>query len=94
MPLWKNEQWNVICMKKEFHAKFAPILQIIYQQERLAYFSNRIAITFDLANKGQPMNWCFIVLTKFLVEFTCWKQCQKKKKKKKKKLTQFLILPK
>ncbi len=46
----ENEQWNVVHMKEEFHAKFVAILQIIYQQERLAYFSNRITITFDLAN--------------------------------------------
>jgi hypothetical protein len=40
-------------MKEEYHAKFATILQIIYQCERLAYFSNRIAITLNLANKGK-----------------------------------------
>jgi ABC-type transporter MlaC component len=43
-------------MKEEFHAKFATILQTIYQREMLTYFNNQIAITFDLANKGQPMN--------------------------------------
>jgi hypothetical protein len=50
-------------MKKEFHARFATLLQIIYQQMWLAYFSNQIATTFDLANKGQPINQRFIVLT-------------------------------
>jgi len=44
----ENEQWNVICMKEEFHAKFAAILQIFYQRKRLTYFSNKNAITFDL----------------------------------------------
>jgi hypothetical protein len=39
-------------MKREFHARFATILQILYQRERLVYFNNHIAITFDLANKG------------------------------------------
>jgi hypothetical protein len=43
-------------MKEEFYARFVAILQILYQKERLAYFSNRIAITFDLANKGQLVN--------------------------------------
>jgi hypothetical protein len=43
-------------MKKEFHPKFVAILQIIYQQKCLVYFSNWIAITFDLANKMQPVN--------------------------------------
>jgi hypothetical protein len=28
----ENEQWNVIHMKKEFHARFATILQILYQK--------------------------------------------------------------
>jgi hypothetical protein len=43
-------------MKEEFHARFAIILQILYQREKLAYFSNWIAITFDLTNKGQHVN--------------------------------------
>jgi virulence-associated protein VapD len=67
----ENEQWSVVYMKEEFHAKFAAILQIIYQQKRLAYFNNTIAITFYLGNKGQFLNWCSIVLIQLLVEFTC-----------------------
>jgi hypothetical protein len=43
-------------MKEEFHARFATILQILYKRERLAYFNNLIAITFDLANMGQLVN--------------------------------------
>jgi hypothetical protein len=27
----KNELWNVICIKEDFHPRFATILQIIYQ---------------------------------------------------------------
>jgi len=37
----------MIQMKEEYHAKFTTILQIVYQQERLAYFSNCIAIIFN-----------------------------------------------
>ncbi len=40
----QNEEWNVIHMKEEFHVRFATILQILYQKEQLAYFSNQIAI--------------------------------------------------
>jgi hypothetical protein len=40
-------------MKEEFHARFVAILQILYQRERLVYFSNKIAITFYLVNRGQ-----------------------------------------
>jgi len=65
-------------MKEEFHARFAIILQILYQREKLAYFSNWITITFDLTNKGQHVNWCFIVLTQLLLELTRWTKCQKK----------------
>jgi ABC-type dipeptide/oligopeptide/nickel transport system ATPase subunit len=46
-----KEQWSVIRMKEEYHAMFVTILQIIHQRERLAYFSNRIAITLNPANK-------------------------------------------
>jgi hypothetical protein len=41
-------------MKEEYYARFVvAILQIIYQQERLIYFNNHFAITFNLANKGK-----------------------------------------
>jgi len=43
-------------MNEEYHAKFATILQIIYQWERLVYLNNPIAITFNLANKGKKIN--------------------------------------
>jgi hypothetical protein len=43
-------------MKEEFHVKFVTILQILYQKKRVAYFNNQIAITFDLANREQPVN--------------------------------------
>jgi hypothetical protein len=43
-------------MKEEFHPRFVAIMQIIYQREWLAYFNNHITITFDLANKAQPIN--------------------------------------
>jgi hypothetical protein len=43
-------------MREEFHPRFVAILQIIYQREQLAYFNNHITITFDLANRAQPIN--------------------------------------
>jgi hypothetical protein len=58
-----KEQWNIIRMKEEYHAMFAAILQIIYQQKRLVYSSIHIAITFNLVNKGKKINWCSIMLT-------------------------------
>jgi hypothetical protein len=51
-----NEQWSIIEMKEKYHARFATILQIIYQHEKLTYFSNHIAITFNLAKKGKKIN--------------------------------------
>jgi hypothetical protein len=65
-------------MKEEFHARFVVILQILYQRERLIYFNNQIAITFDLANKGRLSNWYSIVLTQLLVELIRWNECKKK----------------
>ncbi len=53
---------------KEYHAKFVAILQIIYQWERLAYFSNCIAITFNLVNKGKKINWCSIMLMQMSIK--------------------------
>jgi hypothetical protein len=36
----ENEQWSVVCMKEEFHARFVAILQKNYHRERLTYFNN------------------------------------------------------
>jgi hypothetical protein len=67
-----KKQWSVIRMKEEYQAKFVAILQIIYHQERLAYFTNRIAITFNLANKRKKINSCSIMLTWMSIELTQW----------------------
>ncbi len=61
-----------VCMKEEFHARFATILQILYQKKMLTYFNNQIVITFDLINRGQLVNWCSIMLTQLLVELIRW----------------------
>ncbi len=58
-----KEQWNIIQVKEEYNVRFATILQIIYQHERLAYFNNHITITSHLANKEKKVNWCSIMLT-------------------------------
>jgi hypothetical protein len=55
-PDVNKQERGVIWMKEEYHAKFTTILQIIYQQERLVYFSNHIDITLNLANKGKNIN--------------------------------------
>jgi hypothetical protein len=62
---------------EEYHANFVTILQIIYQRERLSYFSNCIAITHNLANKRKKINWCFIILTQMSMELTQWIEHQK-----------------
>jgi hypothetical protein len=64
-------------MKEKYHATFATILQIIYQQKRLTYFNNRIAITFNLANKGKKINLCSIMLTQMSIKLTWWIEHQK-----------------
>jgi hypothetical protein len=55
-PFINKEQWSIIWMKEQYHAKFATILQIIYQRERLTYFSNCIPITLNLENKWKKIN--------------------------------------
>jgi hypothetical protein len=71
-PFVENEQWSVVCMKEKFDAKAIAILQFFYQKEQLVYFRNKIVITFDLANMGQLVNWCCIMLTHSLINLTCW----------------------
>jgi hypothetical protein len=61
-----------------FHPRFVAILQIVYQNNRLAYSSNQIDMTFDLENKTQHVNWCIIVITHMLVKLIRWIKRQKK----------------
>lgn len=72
-----KEQWSVIRMMEKYHARFATIMQIIYQREKSAYFSNHIAITFNLENKGKKINYYFIILTQMSKELTQWTEHQK-----------------
>ncbi len=51
----ENEQSSVMCMKEEFHARFATILQILYQKEKLVYFNNQIVITFDQPTRDNQL---------------------------------------
>jgi len=51
----ENEQWSVICMKEDFHPRFATILQIIYQREQVGYFSNLIALREIMSLATRPM---------------------------------------
>jgi hypothetical protein len=67
-----KEHQNIIQMKGEYHVKFGTIMQIIYQCERLRYFSNHIVITLNLANKGKKINWCSIMLTQMSTDLTPW----------------------
>jgi hypothetical protein len=48
-------------MKEEYHVQFVIILQIIYQEERLTYFNNQIAITLNLENWGKKIHRCSIM---------------------------------
>jgi hypothetical protein len=36
-----------------------------YIRREISLFNNQIAIIFDLANKGQHINWCFKMLTHY-----------------------------
>jgi hypothetical protein len=43
----------------------------------LTYFSNCIAITLNLENKGKKINCCSIMLTQMSIELTWWIEHQK-----------------
>jgi hypothetical protein len=46
-------------------------------KKRLTYFSNCIAITLNLTNKGKKVNWCSIMLTQMSIELIWWIEHQK-----------------
>jgi hypothetical protein len=40
----ENEQWSVVHMKEEFHARFATILQILYLKKGLIISTIRLPL--------------------------------------------------
>jgi hypothetical protein len=56
-----NERWVVKKMRSKYANKIATILPIIYQKDKVQYFSNKSIIMISKANHGVSINWATIM---------------------------------
>jgi hypothetical protein len=72
-----NEGRVVKNMKLEYVNRIIAIFFIIYQKNKVEYFSNKFTMTISKVDQGKYANWVAIMyfqLVKYLIK---WEKCQK-----------------
>jgi hypothetical protein len=93
-----NEWWVVKKMKSEYANRIVAILSIIYQKDKVQYFSNKCGLMIFGTNHGKFVNWVAIMYFQLVKEFIRWDKCQKNmiegttKRKPKKDVFHFAIV--
>ncbi len=72
-----NEGWVVKKMKSEYANRIVAILPIIYQKDKVQYFSNKSAMMISRADHGESINWAIIMFSQLVKELIRWEKCQK-----------------
>jgi hypothetical protein len=67
-----------------YFVKYLAIISIIYQKEKVQYFSNKNAITLMMAEKGQKVDWAQIIFISMCSELDRWYKYVKENKGDKK----------
>ncbi len=65
-------------MKSEYANRIVVILPIIYQKDKVQYFSNKFVMMISRAHHGESINWVAIMYSQLVKEFFRWEKCQKK----------------
>jgi hypothetical protein len=77
-----TDQWNVKSLGLPYSVKYPAIISIIYQREKVQYFSNKNVITCE--NKGQKVDWAQIIFNSLCSELDRWYKYVKENKGDKK----------
>ncbi len=72
-----NEGWVVKKMRSKYANKIAAILPIIYQKDKVQYFSNKSIMMISKADHGEFVNWAAIMYSQLVNELIEWEKCQK-----------------
>jgi hypothetical protein len=70
-----NEKWVVKKMRLEYVNRIAAILPIIYQKEKVHYFSNKSAMMIFRIDHGEFVNWVVIMYSRLVKELIRWEKC-------------------
>jgi Holliday junction resolvase RusA-like endonuclease len=73
-----NEGWVVKKMKPKHVNRIATNFPIIYQKNKVQYFSNKFAMMISKAFRGKSINKAIIMYFQLVKELIRWGECQKK----------------
>jgi hypothetical protein len=72
-----NEGWIVRKMKLEYGNRITTILPIIYQKDKVQYFSNKSPMMVCKIDHGEFVNCVAIMFFQLVKELIKWEKCQK-----------------
>ncbi len=62
------DQWNVKNLGLPYFVKYPTIISVIYQKEKVQYFSNKIVVTLVKIKKGEKIDWAYIIFNSMCSE--------------------------
>jgi hypothetical protein len=65
-------QWNAKSLGLPYFVKYLAIIFVIYQKEKVQYFSNKNVITLVKTKKGQKVDWAHIIFNCLCSELDRW----------------------
>ncbi len=78
------DQWNAKNLGLPYSVRYPTIIFVIYQKEKVQYFSNKNVITLMRAKKGQKVDWAQIIFNSLCSELDQWYKYVKENKGDKK----------
>jgi hypothetical protein len=72
-----NEGWVVKKTRSKYAHRIVAILPIIYQKDKVQYFSNKFVVMISKANHGKSVNWVAIMYFQLVKKLIKWEKCQK-----------------
>ncbi len=70
-----NERWVVKKMRSKYANRIVAILLIIYQKDKVQYFSNKFVMMIFRAYHGKYVNWVVIMYFQLVKELIKWEKC-------------------
>jgi hypothetical protein len=70
-----NERWVVKKMRSEDANIIATILPIIYQKDKVQYFSVKSTMMISKVDHGKCINWAIIMYFQMVKELIKWEKC-------------------
>ncbi len=71
------EGWVVKKMRSKYANRIVAILSIIYQKDKMQYFSNKFAMMISRIDHEKFVNWVAIMYFQIVKELIRWFKCQK-----------------